>query len=459
MTRNTAILSSGKKRKVDLRHVDIERWRTEVSSDRDALQRLLNETEAVTPERDEKLASLREKIVCKLNQPTANEGGENRKVLVFTAFADTATYLYENLKKAVQDEGAQIALIRGDGQNKTTSGKNNYDEILTNFSPISKARPSSHQDKQIDVLIATDCISEGQNLQDCDLLINYDIHWNPVRIIQRFGRIDRIGSRNKKVYLINFWPVKDLEAYLNLQHRVEARMVLADLSSTQTDNVLAAEIKEQIDRDLQFRNEQLKRIKDEVLDLEDLDDNIALSDFSLDEFRSDLLQFLEKHRQELEAANPGLYAVVPPAEDNRSAQPGVIFCLRHQGQSGATDAKGINPLGCHYLIYVLDDGTVRFTFTQPKQTLNLLRSVAQGHTDALTALCRQFDERTRDGTDMEFYSTLVKKALKSIKHTFDERNRSNLFSGRDGRLADTGRLPSESEEEYELLTWVVILAP
>ena len=106
--------------------------------------------------------------------------------------------------------------------------------IITSFSPISKERDkiSPELTQEIDLLIATDCISEGQNLQDCDYLVNYDIHWNPVRIIQRFGRVDRLGSRNDQIQLVNFWPNMELDEYINLEARVSGRMVLLDISAT-----------------------------------------------------------------------------------------------------------------------------------------------------------------------------------------------------------------------------------
>jgi superfamily II DNA/RNA helicase len=222
----------------------------------------------------------------------------------------------------------------------TTLGSTDFDDILTNFSPLSKRRadqPRFPQTEEIDLLIATDCISEGQNLQDCDLLINYDIHWNPVRIIQRFGRIDRIGSRNEAVHLINFWPVADLDQYLNVKHRVEARMALADIAATQSDNLLEPkQLEDLITEDLRFRNQQLKRLKDEVLDLEDFTDSPSLTDFSLDEFRLDLLQFLESRRQEMEEAPLGLYAVVPPKPaEMPGARPGTLFCLRRSSSASA----------------------------------------------------------------------------------------------------------------------------
>lgn len=466
----------GGKRKFHLGHIDIPKWRQALSDDRGQLQALFDQTNAITPERDAKLAELRNEITKKLKEPTiTKDGRKNRKTLIFTVFADTADYLYEKLKDSIWNQNAHVALVRGDGGNKTTLGKTDYDDILTNFSPISKDREKLScfpPKKEIDVLIATDCISEGQNLQDCDQLINYDIHWNPVRIIQRFGRIDRIGSLNKRVHLINFWPVEDLDYYIKVRHRVEVRMALVDLSATQTDNPLEYEqVKELISKDLQFRDQQLARMKDEILDLEDFDEHITLSDFSLNDFRLDLLQFLKSRRKELEAAKPGLYAVVPPVADNPIAGPGVIFCLRHRGRdemiisgeaghpgrppSSGDETKDFNPLGRYYLIYILDDGTVRLGFAQPKQTLNLFRALAAGHASVFEDLCDLFDKNTRDGANMKRYDELVKKAIESIKRTFKERALGNLFAGRNGQLPS--KSPSSQEDEYELVTWLVIL--
>lgn len=459
----------GGKRKFHLGHIDIPKWRKAITRDRAQLEFLLSRAKVVVPARDGKLAELRTKIFAKLDKPTVNKDGKlNRKVLIFTAFADTASYLYEQLNEDIQQRGAHVALVQGSQENRCTMNfSTDFDDILTNFSPFSKSRAEQArfpQDEEIEVLIATDCISEGQNLQDCDLLINYDIHWNPVRIIQRFGRIDRIGSRNESVHLINFWPVADLDKYLNVKHRVEARMALVDLSATQEDNLLETEqVEELISKDLLFRNKQLKRMQNEILDLEDFDDNITLSDFSLDEFRIDLLQFLESRRAELEEANPGLYAVVPPKAETPMAQPGVLFCLRHRKGSRETvepekgSAAQINPLGRYYLIYVLDDGTVRLSFAQPKQALNLFRDLAAGESSAHEALCDLFDARTDHGGDMSHYDGLIKKALSSITHTFTKRAMGSLFAGRDGKLPSEKETPTELENEYELLTWLVIM--
>jgi SNF2 family DNA or RNA helicase len=463
----------GGKRRIHLGHLKLPEWLKEVRQDRVQLQFLLDKTSAVKPERDGKLAELKTLIENKIKEPTLNRDGKtNRKALVFTAFADTAHYLYDQLANWAHDHlGIHTALIVGDGSNRTSLGNADYDDILTNFSPLSKARaaqPRFPQTEEIDLLIATDCISEGQNLQDCDLLINYDIHWNPVKIIQRFGRIDRIGSRNQEVHLVNFWPVADLDRYLNVKHRVEARMALVDLSATQTDNLLnPGQLEELIKEDLLFRDRQLKRLKNEVLDLEDFDDAVSLTDFSLDEFRLDLLQFLESRRAELEEAGSGLYAVVPPRADIPACLPGVIFCLRHgqlrkpqpdhsTKEDSPTDSTQINPLAPHYLIYIHDDGTVRFSFAQPKESLLLMRSVAAGEASALTELCDHFDAATQEGSDMSHYNVLIQKALASIQHTFRRRAAAALLSGRGGILPTAAETPAEDQGEFELVTWLVI---
>lgn len=463
----------GGKRRIHLGHLELPEWLKEVRQDRVQLQFLLEKTAAVRPERDGKLVELRALIEEKVTKPTTDRDGRlNRKVLVFTAFADTARYLYEQLSPWAREAlGIHTALVVGDGSNRTSLPKPSadYDDILTNFSPLSKRRAEQNhfpQDKEIDLLIATDCISEGQNLQDCDLLVNYDIHWNPVRIIQRFGRIDRIGSRNAEVQLVNFWPVADLDRYLNVKHRVEARMALVDLAATQTDNLLdPSQLEELIKEDLLFRNRQLKRLKHEVLDLEDFDDAVSLTDFSLDEFRLDLLQFLESRRAELEEAGQGLYAVVPTNSDIPACRPGVLFCLKHnkaggvstEGELRPTDSANINPLAPHYLVYVHDDGTVRFSFAQPKELLLLLRNLAAGEAGAVESLCELFDARTKDGADMSHYTGLIQKALTSIEHTFRRRAAVGLLSGRSGMLPTAAETPIADSGDFELITWLVIM--
>jgi SNF2 family DNA or RNA helicase len=464
----------GGRRRIHLAHLKLPEWLKAVRNDRTQLQYLVEKTQAVTPRRDGKLAELKGYIETKVRQPSFNKDGKpNRKILIFTAFADTARYLHQHLETWARKElKIHTGLVCGDGGNAATLGRTDYDDILTNFSPMAKRRADQaprfpNQGEEIDLLIATDCISEGQNLQDCDLLINYDIHWNPVRIIQRFGRIDRIGSRNESVQLVNFWPVADLDHYLGIKLRVEARMALVDLAATQTDNLLdLSQLEDLIKEDLLFRDRQLKRLKDEVLDLEDLDGSVSLADFSFDEFRLDLLHYLEANRAELEEAGEGLYAVVPSKEElSVKAQPGALFCLRHRATAKKpsdpaakpSDSARLNPLAPYYLVYVHDDGTVRFSFAQPKECILLLRDLAAGEPAAFEKLCDLFDQRTSDGADMSHYNGLLTKALASIEHTFQKRAAASLLSGRGALLPTAAEAPTSDGDDFDLVTWLVLL--
>ena len=456
----------GGRRRIHLGHLKLPEWLKAVRTDRTQLQFLLEKTQTVTAPRDGKLAELKELIAAKAGQPTVNRDGKpNRKVLVFTAFADTARYLHEKLADwARQDLKINTGLVCGDGGNEASLGGTDFDDILTNFSPIAKRRADQtaafpNQREEIDLLIATDCISEGQNLQDCDLLVNYDIHWNPFRIIQRFGRIDRIGSRNDSVQLVNFWPVADLDRYLGVKHRVEARMALVDLAATQTDNLLdTTQLEDLIKEDLLFRDRQLKRLKDEVLDLEDLDDSVSLTDFSLDEFRQDLLNFLQAHKAELERAPLGLYAVVPPVADIPMAQPGVIYCLRQKTAVASVTSERINPLSPHFLVYVHATGEVRLAFVQAKTVLNLFRSLALGKSEPYVELCRLFDRQTEQGGDMRAYTGLIERAVESITASYQQRLASGLQGNRQFVLPTTDEQP-QSDSAFELVTWLVLLSP
>ncbi len=455
-----AALVVGKKFTYRMEHLDLDKWLADLHEDQRQLNLLYLAAKDVTPDRDAKLAELKRLIRQKVEHPTTNKQGKaNKKVLVFTAFADTATYLYDQLEPWARDElGIHCARVTGgSGENKTTLGRTDFNHILTNFSPISKGRaqiPDMPQDQEIDLLIATDCISEGQNLQDCDYLINYDIHWNPVRIIQRFGRIDRIGSLNKTVQLVNFWPTPDLNKYINLKNRVEARMALVDIAATNEDNLLKPEeLQELIETDLSYRDKQLLRLKDEVLDLEDFNETVALNDFTLDDFRMELLKYIESNRQVLADAPLGLYAVVPTDPATNAIKPGVIFCLRQKGISAGNEK--VNPLQPYYLVYVLEDKTVRFTFAQPKQILDLYRHLAAEQTAAYEDLCRMFDRETADGTDMARYNRLLDDAVRSIVQTFKRRTASNLLSGRGGTLIDVARQVT-NRADFELITWLVI---
>jgi SNF2 family DNA or RNA helicase len=455
-----------------LDHLRLDDWLKDLKKDKDQLRILFNAAQDVTADTDAKMKELRKLIRDKVDQPTVNKLGEpNKKVLVFTAFADTAMYLYESMVKwARQDLGIHVAVVCGGGDTRTTLGGNAFDQILTNFSPRSKQRakiPNMPQEGEIDLLIATDCISEGQNLQDCDYLVNYDIHWNPVRIIQRFGRIDRIGSASHTVQLVNFWPTEDLNKYINLKNRVEARMALVDIAATFEENILQnAEIEELIHEDLRYRDKQLLRLKDEVLDIEDLGDSVSLTEFTLDDFRLELLKYIEANRAALETAPFGLYAVVPPDAEHKIIGPGVIFCFRQKGlgasattpgvaaaQTGSAD--GINPLRPHFLVYVLDDGNVRFGFAHPKQILDIYRLLCSGKGEPYRQLCDLFDQSTNHGTRMDPYDVLVRKAAESVAVTFRKRSAAGLQLGRDFSLPNEDEQVRE-ETDLDLVTWLVI---
>ena len=311
--------------------------------------------------------------------------------------------------------------------------------------------------EEIDLLIGTDCISEGQNLQDCDYLINYDIHWNPVRIIQRFGRIDRIGSVNNSVKLVNFWPTDDLNRYINLKNRVEARMALVDVTAAQGDNLLDPEaLRDVIAGDLRYRDQQLLKLKDEVFDLEEFTENVTLNDFTLDDFRMELIKYIESNRKKLEDEPFGLYAVVPPPPNNSIIQPGVIFCLRQKTKS--EENEKLNPTQPYFLVYVREDGVVRFSFAQPKQILEMYRQLCEAKNKPYDELCALFDERTANGADMSKYNRLLERTVGSITQTYKKRAFTNLTSGRRGALPlVTDQITGTTD--FELVTWLVIENP
>ena len=448
------------KRPYKMEHLNIDAWLKDLTTDKQQLTMLAESADGVTPERDAKLADLRKIIEQKVMHPTVNiHGQENRKIIVFTAFADTAAYLYEEMEDWARSKlNVHIALVSGGAKpNRTTFGHADYTQILTNFSPRAKQRAkmkSMPQDDEIDILIATDCISEGQNLQDCDLLVNYDIHWNPVRIIQRFGRIDRIGSLNSAIQLINFWPTPDLNKYINLKNRVEARMALVDIAATAEDNILQADdLKELIKEDLRYRDKQLLRLKDEVLDLEDFNESVALNEFTLDDFRMELATYIEANRKKLEEAPFGLYAVVPPHAEYQTIKPGAIYCLKQRNDAPGNEA--VNPLQPYFLVYIRDDGEVRYNFTSPKQVLEIFRAVSQGKTEPYADLCEIFDAETKSGENMSQYSDLLERAVAAIAAQFGKKSVGNLFAGRGGKLTDASKQVKHASD-FELITWLII---
>ena len=459
----------GKKLKFDLADLDLKKWCKDLKKDKEALIDLLNNAKVVTPERDAKLKELKKIIRDKIKKPV---NGDNKKVIIFTAFADTAVYLYDNLKQWIKDDlKLHSALVCG-SYTQTSFGKNDYDSILVNFSPRSKNRAQlniSNQKSEIDILIATDCISEGQNLQDCDFLVNYDIHWNPVRIIQRFGRIDRLGSTNTTIQLVNFWPTKDLDNYINLKERVECRMALVDVTATGEDNILNTEqLEELITDDLKYRNQQLKKLQNEVLDIEDMDESISLTDFTLDDFRIELMNFIENNRKRLKDSPLGLYAVVPApcgehasliknreisATEKEIIKPGMIYCLSQK--NGSDDNEAVNPLNPYFLVYIRDDGTVRYNYTNAKQILEIYRLLCQGQKQPYEELCFLFNQETDNGMKMEKYSELLSKAVKEIVHIFKKKGNAKLTSDRGAMLIPLAKQINEMDD-FELVTWLIV---
>ena len=441
-------LSVGKKFQIDLADMDTVSWRTDLWHDRETLRELIDAMDQVTPEHDRKLQRLQQEILTKVQNPM-NSG--NKKVLLFSAFADTANYLYRELAPVLSEaEGLDLGLVTGNIRPKTTLGDGyDFQKVLTLFSPRSKDKDLvfPNESASIDVLIGTDCISEGQNLQDCDYLINYDIHWNPVRIIQRFGRIDRIGSANATIQMVNFWPDISLDEYINLKERVENRMVIADLAATADDNLLTQQTSETA-----FRREQLRKLQDEILELEDATTGVSITDLGLNDFRMDLLSYMEEYG-DIASAPKGLHAVVP-AEPAKGLQPGVIFALRSVDEQVKVNRH--NRLHPHYLVYLGTDGDVVADHTEVKALLDLIRSSARGRNEPIAPAYRVFNAATREGVDMSAYSTLLNQAIGSLIDVTEQRDIDSLFAG-----ARTTALQQSFAglDDFELIAFLAIVEP
>lgn len=410
----------GKKVQIDLADVDIKSWREELAADSENIKILLFMLKEVTPKHDKKLQTLLEMINNKITNPI---NPNNKKIIIFSAFADTAMYLYDNIAPYVQEKfGLHTAVVSGTVEGKTTlkGVKASLNNILTLFSPISKDKAvlMPNVRDEIDILIATDCISEGQNLQDCDYLINYDIHWNPVRIVQRFGRVDRIGSKNNVIQLVNFWPDMELDDYINLKSRVETRMKITVMTSTGDDDLINEEEK----GDLEYRREQLKRLQNEVVDIEDMNSGISIMDLGLNEFRLDLMDYVKKHG-ELDKKPKGLHAVVKHTDE---LPKGVIFVLKNKNNSVNIDNK--NHIHPFYMVYVSEDYEIVCDYLNPKKLLDDFRLLCKGKTEPLDDVCRIFNEETDDGSDMSEVSALLNEAISSIIATKEESDIDSLFS-------------------------------
>ena len=445
--REDTVLIGGKKTKIALDDMDYVLWRSYLKKDLDNIRRLFGIIENITPQHDSKLQQLLRDIHDKFEHPINDN---NRKIIIFTAFSDTAQYIYDNISQLILDKyGLHTALITGDIEARSTlrlREKLDFNKVLTLFSPVSKERSALYPhltNKNIDVLVATDCISEGQNLQDCDFLINYDIHWNPVRIIQRFGRIDRIGSKNSAIQLVNYWPDMDLDEYINLKGRVEARMKVSVLTSTGDDNPISAEES----GDLKYRRDQLQRLQEEVVDIEEMNTGVSIMDLGLNEFRLDLLDYMKKHH-DIEHTPNGLHAVVPSTGDN---PPGVVFVLKNRNNGVNIDRK--NRLHPFYMVYIARDSNVVINHLEPKELLDHLRRLCHGKSEPVMELCRKFNGETRDGSHMGTYSKLLGDAISSIVKVKEQ---SDLFSFLDG---DAGSLFGDEIrglDDFELICFLVI---
>lgn len=438
------VLIGSKKVKVLLKDIDQIRWRSELEKDKEILEKLLKEAYLINPGRDKKLLELKKLITNKVQSPL---NSENKKVIVFTAFADTAKYLYDNISKYCSEElGIHSALVVGSDNPKSTlkGVKNEFNTILTNFSPRSKERGESTL-PEIDILIATDCISEGQNLQDCDYLINYDIHWNPVRIIQRFGRVDRIGSKNEVIQLVNFWPNMELDEYINLEARVSGRMVMLDMSATGEENIITDS---ENMNDLDYRKKQLHQLQEQVVDLEDISGGISITDLTFNDFKMDLVNYMKKHKEVLENTSTGMYAVAKSNIDE--AERGVIFCLKQINQEIKPSEH--NPLNPYFLVYIKDNGEVLLNFIQSKKILDLYKKVCSGENKVYSELIAQFNTETNEAKDMRKFTNFLEKTVENIVGKEEEKGLESLFSFGETSLNNS----IQNMDDFELISFLVI---
>ena len=453
---NTYEMLIGNKVKVLLKDIDRVKWRQDLVDERSRLESLLIESAKITPKRDAKLAELKSVISNKQQNPLNDN---NKKVLIFTAFADTANYLYDNIAGWAKKEfGICAALVTGSGQNKTNLKglkRKEFDAILTNFSPISKERGKIYPDieDEIDILIATDCISEGQNLQDCDYLVNYDIHWNPVRIIQRFGRIDRLGSINDKVQLVNFWANMELDEYINLEARVMGRMVLLDVSATGDENVIDTNSHKTMN-DLEYRRKQLKQLQDEVIDLEDIAGGISITDMTFNDFKMDLMEYMKTNKKSLADTPFGMYAITAPEDEslNTEISKGVIFTLKQINKDVMPEEA--NALYPYYMVYIRDDGTVRYSYLHTKKILDFYKKLCSGKREVYHNLAEIFNKNTKDGYQMDKYTDLLETSISNIVGKTEELGVASLFSKGGTNLTKN---MFSGLEDFELVSFLVIM--
>lgn len=438
----------GTKTKILIGDMDLLKWSQSLNEELVTLKNLQAATHQVTPNHDAKLLDLEKILQNKFQHPI---NPHNKKVIIFTAFADTANYLYDNLASRVKNKyNLNVALITGGSKANKTTMKNvsvgDMNDILTNFSPISKGRfqNTQNENEEIDLLIATDTISEGQNLQDADYLINYDIHWNPVRVIQRFGRIDRIGSKNKQIQLVSFWPNVDLDTYLNLEQRVKGRMVMLDTAATGEDNLLNIKSNKEMN-DLKYRKKQLQQLQTEVIDLEEVNGAISITDMTFNDFISDLQNALNKHEKALNEAPLGMFAITD-CENSIGAEAGVIITLRQR-----LDDIGVeNSILPYIVVYMRMDGTVKTNYMCAKQVLDYFKKLAVGKKSVNQTLLKDFYKETNGGSDMSDYSEILTKAIDAIKGKKEEVGMGSLFS------PGGTNVQAELLDDVELISFLIV---
>lgn len=438
------ILIGSKKVKVLINDIDKVKWRAALENDRDILGKILKETKLINVDRDQKLKDLKKIIREKALNPINKD---NKKIIIFTAFADTAKYLYNEISKyALQELDLYTAIITGSESPKTNLKgiRNEFNTVLSNFSPKSKGI-EERKSTEIDILIATDCISEGQNLQDCDYLINYDIHWNPVRIIQRFGRVDRIGSKNAVIQLVNFWPNMELDEYINLEARVSGKMVMLDMSATGEENII--ENNDEMN-DLEYRKSQLQQLQKQVVDLEDMVGGISITDLTFNDFKMDLVNYMKLNKDILEKAATGMYAIA--ISNITEAEKGVIFCLKQINKD--IEPNEYNTLNPFFLVYIKENSEILFNFIQSKKILDLYKKVCSGENKLYPELIAEFNKETKNAKDMSKFTNFLEKTVENIIGKEEEKGIESLFSFNSTNLGKN----SQNVDDFELISFLVI---
>ena len=438
---------------VKLDDMDLLRWRQDLEDDRKLLKDMIFEAKKVTVDRDAKLKDLKELIEHKVSHPINND---NKKIIIFSSFADTVKYLYDNISLYFKAEyWLQTAMVTWTGSNKITTKniKTDLSSILINFSPISKEKDKIFPEikEEIDILIATDCISEWQNLQDCDYLVNYDIHWNPVRIIQRFWRIDRIGSQNDVIQLVNFWANVELDEYINLEARVRWRMTLLDTSATWEDNIIEVDSSKEMN-DLQYRKKQLEQIQNEVLDIEDLWNGVTITDLTMNDFKMDLSEYMKEHKEELEKTSTGIYAITNKTNNIEWVEPWVIFTLkqRHSSEVQSTEHNALAP---YYIVYIKNNWEIQYTYLQAKKSLDIFKKICSWKNEVLYELVDLFNKETKDWKNMSFYSDKLKEVIWNIVGNKREKEIESIFNLWESSLADN---KIQWLDDFELISFLII---